>query len=192
MKRVELNLAVARERVGALRVGQHVTVSGRMYAGRGTVLSALGEAGLGQGNDEPLTIYHAAPLVTGREGAWTVSSAGPSVSYRNEAALARLVRTLSVTVVIGQGSLGDAMCEACAEKSSVYIQAVGGAGTVTASRAQSVECLNVKGHDDDPIWIIEIEGFEAIVSIDSRGRSLYRRARTRALKNHRQLLKERL
>ncbi len=190
MKTVEVTVDALRERKDQLRTGQRVRLSGNLLVSHGDSLRLLESALAEVEGDRTLVLYHGSALVKGREGARKVSSLGPASCHRYESLLVRILNLFPVSMVIGQGAMGDAMSEACAARGCVYLQAVGNTGALNAGRTVAAELFAENG-DADPVWQLEVSGLEAVVSIDSCGRNQFRRAKTRATRQLKALLKER-
>ncbi len=180
------------DKVSSLRLGQRVVLKGRMVACRGDALSALSRDGVRIRRKAGLGLYHTSPLVVGRLGSWSVYSAGPSVSIRSEGALAAVVERFNIHVLVGQGGLSADMCRVCREQDCVYFQCIGLAGAFLASATQGVEHVNPEsdGLDEDGPWILDVDHVEAIVAIDTDGKSLHRRIQRRVARNLKTLLEK--
>jgi fumarate hydratase class I len=93
--------------------------------------------------------------------------------------MARLIEKHGVRVILGKGGMGEATRRACAEHGCVYLHAVGGAASVIADRITavvSVHFFNEFG-PAEAMWELTVDGLEAIVTIDARGRSIHDRIR---------------
>ena len=121
-------------------------------------------------------IYHCGPVVVqAADGSWRVVAAGPTTSAREEPYMAGIIARYGVHVIIGKGGMGAATREACKRHGCVYLQAVGGAAVSLADRirrVQQVHFLKEFGATE-AMWGFEVAGFEAVVAIDTHGRSLY-------------------
>ncbi|HUR45584.1 MAG TPA: fumarate hydratase C-terminal domain-containing protein, partial [Candidatus Saccharimonadales bacterium] len=64
---------------------------------------------------------------------------------------------------------------ACVDYGCVYLHAVGGAAQVLAECVKSVQNVYMMEQFGAPeaIWELEVEGFPAVVTMDSHGRSLH-------------------
>ena len=128
-KEVALRAPLSEADVRALKVGDVVMISGRMFTGRDAVHSHLmkheppvGSARLG-----------ALPLRPGgREGpgvasGWRVTAAGPTTSIREEPYQGEIIKRYGVRAVIGKGGMGAKTLAALKEHGAVYLNAIGGA-----------------------------------------------------------------
>jgi fumarate hydratase subunit beta len=78
--------------------------------------------------------------------------------------------------VIGKGGMGEKTLEACRTHGAAYLHAVGGAAVFLAAfirRVREVLLLDELGAPE-AFWILEVEDFPAIVTMDSHGSSLHR------------------
>ncbi len=81
---VELTAPITEEQIRTLKVGDVVSITGRMYTGRDAIHHHL------MSHDAPVdlngqVIYHCGPVMAkDEEGNWTVKAAGPTTSIREE------------------------------------------------------------------------------------------------------------
>ncbi|MBH9788055.1 fumarate hydratase, partial [Clostridioides difficile] len=81
---VELTAPITEEQIRSLKVGDVVSITGRMYTGRDAIHHHL------MSHDAPVdlngqVIYHCGPVMAkDEEGNWTVKAAGPTTSIREE------------------------------------------------------------------------------------------------------------
>lgn len=179
------------EKLSTLKVGDRVVVSGRIFTGRDRLHKFLYDGGTPPVELKDSAIYHCGPVVIGTPGAWVVRAAGPTTSAREEPYLPRILEKYGVRVVIGKGTLGPAMQEACLRRGAVYLHAVGGAAQVLAESVEKV-CAVYFEEEFGPaeaMWELLVEGFPAIVAIDPRGRSLCRRVHDSSRRQLRALLR---
>ena len=184
-KQTRLEAPFTADKVKALRLGDRVTLKGGLIACRGDALQALSADGAWMGRRKDLGFFNAGPLVIGRDGSWSVCSAGPSVSSRSEAFLTTLITRYSVHLLLGQGGMGRDMCRVCAEQDCVYLQVIGLAGASLAKAVISVDHIHSgrPALDEDGPWSLDVDGIEAIVAIDASGKSLHQRVQRRAARN---------
>jgi len=185
---VELEHPFTADKVGALRMGQTVSLSGTVFTARDRLHRHLADGGdcpvnLGEG-----AVYHCGPVVVRREGVWSVRAAGPTTSLRHEAYMPGLIAKHRLRVIIGKGGMGEGTRAACARCGCVYLQAVGGAASLLAARVERVEAVHFLDEfgPAEALWVLQVRNFEAVVTIDAKGRSLHKRVKTvskRALRN---------
>lgn len=176
---IELKTPIAAETIRSLHVGDEVQISGTVFTGRDVVHKYLHEGGklppevkLRDG-----ILYHCGPVVLKDEqGNWKVTAAGPTTSIREEPYQWQVIRDFGLRGVIGKGGMGDKTVAACAEHGCVYLHAVGGAAQVLAECVKKVKSVHFLKEFGSPeaIWELEVEGFPAVVTIDSHGNSLHK------------------
>ena len=121
-------------------------------------------------------IYHCGPIVEKTaEGKWRFVAAGPTTSIREEPYQGPIIGHFNGRGVIGKGGMGSGTLEACRRATAVYLHAVGGAASLLA--ASVVEVLDVFKIDafglPEAFWVIRVEDFQAVVTMDSHGQSLH-------------------
>ena len=82
----------------------------------------------------------------------------------------------NVRGVIGKGGMGDKTAEGLKKCGAVYFHAVGGAGTLIANAVKSVKTVYKLEEFGTPeaFWVIEVEDFPLVVTMDSHGGSLHK------------------
>jgi tartrate/fumarate subfamily iron-sulfur-dependent hydro-lyase beta chain len=96
-------------------------------------------------------------------------------SIREEPDQADIIKRFGLRAVIGKGGMGARTLEACKEFGCVYLHGVGGAAQVLAEcirRVRNVYMMDEFGAPE-AIWELEVDQFPAVVTMDSRGRSLH-------------------
>ena len=121
-------------------------------------------------------LYHCGPVVYKEpNGEYKFSAAGPTTSIREEPYEYDVIKLLNLRGVIGKGGMGAKTLKACQEFGAVYLHAIGGAAAYTAERVKKV--LGVLKLEEfgspEAFWIIEVEDFECVVTMDSNGDSLH-------------------
>ena len=180
---IEVKLPVDEATIRQLKTGDFVEVTGVMVTGRDAAHAFLMET------DEPRPefkkllegrlIYHCGPVVkrTVNPGGdeWSFVSAGPTTSIREEPYQADVIARYGLRGVIGKGGMGAQTLAGCGKSGAVYLHAVGGAGALIANSVKRV--LEVRKLEEfgvpEAFWVIEVERFPAIVTMDSHGASLH-------------------
>jgi len=158
-----------------LKLGQVVRLSGCVFTARDRAHRYLHGGGVSPVDFTDGALYHCGPVVMLREGKWSVRAAGPTTSMREESFMASIIERHHIRVIIGKGGMGEATRQACKKCGCVYLQAVGGAGSISAAwirEVQDVHFLNEFGAAE-AIWTFVVEDFEAVVSMNARGWSLH-------------------
>ncbi|GAB2722837.1 fumarate hydratase [Paenibacillus thermoaerophilus] len=173
-REVVLTAPITEEQIRSLRVGDVVILNGPMFTGRDALHKYLMD------HDSPVdlnghVIYHCGPVMLKDEnGEWHVKAAGPTTSIREEPYQGDILKKFGIRAVVGKGGMGAKTLKALSEHGAVYLNAIGGAAQYYA------ECIKkVNGVDflefgiPEAMWHLEVEGFAAIVTMDSHGNSLH-------------------
>jgi len=167
------------DKIEDLKVGEKVKVSGKIYTGRDRLHKYLADGGVCPVDLKDGAIYHCGPVVVRKDGVWHVQSAGPTTSIRQEPYMSKIIGRYQLRVIIGKGGMGEDTRRSCVRFGCVYLQTVGGAGAVLAQHVERVErvfFLSELGITE-AMWELAVKDLEAIVAIDTRGRSLFNRIR---------------
>ena len=174
---IRIELPVAPEKIRELSAGDEVTISGVMITGRDTAHKYLVETNGDDVRDllKDGMIYHCGPVVKQEGGRYSFVAAGPTTSIREEPYEAEVIEKYGVRGVIGKGGMGPRTLEACGKFGCVYLSAVGGLATLLARSV--VEVMDVHKLDEwgapEAMWVIRVEDFPAIVTMDAHGKSIH-------------------
>jgi fumarate hydratase class I len=187
----KIELPVSAERIAELKVGDLVAISGVMVTARDAAHKYLIEnfvEGDTPAEEKPFAeklipilkdgmIYHCGPVVEKMDnGKWRFVAAGPTTSIREEPYQGPVIGHFGVRAVIGKGGMGEKTLAACQKHKAVYLHAVGGAASLLA--ANVVEVLDVMKAEEfglpEAFWVIRVEDFNAVVTMDSHGNSLHK------------------
>jgi fumarate hydratase class I len=134
-------------------------------------------------------IYHCGPVVARTDGKWRFVSAGPTTSIREEPYEHRVIGHFGVRAIIGKGGMGPKTLEANRRHKAVYLHAVGGAGTLIAdSVTEVVDVLKPEFGTPEALWVVRVENFPAVVTMDAHGNSLHARVADESRKKLEELL----
>jgi len=189
----ELKLPVSEESVRNLKVGDFVELTGRMITGRDAAHTWLIKD---HREDvapylEGTVIYHCGPVVAENEdGSYDFVAAGPTTSIREEPYQADVIGRYGLRGVIGKGGMGPKTLAGLAQHGAVYLHAVGGAAQVLARAIPRVEKVFMLSEFGVPeaLWVIEVERFPVMVTMDSHGNSLHAEVEERSQAKLRELL----
>jgi len=126
-KEVALRSPLSEADVRALKVGDVVMISGRMFTGRDAVHSHLMK------HEPPAdlsgsVLYHCGPVVVKDPdvaSGWRVTAAGPTTSIREEPYQGEIIKRYGVRAVMGKGGMGAKTLAALKEHGAVYLNAIG-------------------------------------------------------------------
>jgi len=174
---IKIQLPVSADEIRKLKAGDEVVITGVMITGRDTAHKYLVET---DGEDvkdllKDSMIYHCGPVVKKEGDKYSFVAAGPTTSIREEPYEADVIEKYGVRGVIGKGGMGAGTLAACGEFGSVYLSAVGGLATILAHSV--VEVIDVHKLDEwgapEAMWVIKVEDFPAVVTMDSHGKSIH-------------------
>ena len=174
----ELNLPVGEAAIRNLHVGDFVELTGRMITGRDAAHKWLIESYREEVAPylEETVIYHCGPVVRKNEdGSYSFVAAGPTTSIREEPYQADVICKYGLRGVIGKGGMGPKTLEGLGRCGAVYLHAVGGAAQVLARAVKKVEKVFMLEEFGVPeaLWVIHVERFPVMVTMDSHGGSLH-------------------
>jgi L(+)-tartrate dehydratase beta subunit len=168
---------IKREDVEKLNVGEEFYLDGNLI----TCRDAAHRRFLEEGMDLPVdmrgsAVFHAGPIVDERH---RVVSIGPTTSMRLERYEHDFIERTGVRLIIGKGAMGRRTEEACMKFGAVHAVFPGGCGVYAAGRVEAVE--GVEWLDlgmPEALWMLRVKDFGPLtVSIDSKGRNLFREIR---------------
>ena len=175
---IKINLPVSEADIRKLKMGDEVSLNGIMLTGRDSAHTWLL-------NDKPeevrkllkgSVIYHCGPVVKNVGDEWHFVAAGPTTSIREEPYQGPVIKEYGIRGVMGKGGMGEKTLKALGENGSVYLHAVGGAATLQGQAVKKVHGV-IKLEEfgvPEAMWIIEVEDFQAVVTMDSHGNSLHK------------------
>ena len=174
-REVVLQAPITEEQIRELKVGDVVKINGRMYTGRDAIHKYLSDK-----HDAPVDlngqiIYHCGPvMLKDEEGKWHVKAAGPTTSIREEPYQGDIMKRFGIRAVIGKGGMGPKTLAALKEHGGVYLNAIGGAAQYYADCIKSVDGVDLTEFGiPEAMWHLNVEGFTAVVTMDSHGNSLH-------------------
>jgi fumarate hydratase subunit beta len=188
---IALDIPIDDEAIRDLHVGDSVSLSGVLITGRDTVHKWMIDTFIRQtrepqGDDQqvydhikPLldggAIYHCGPVVAGLDTAeYRFVAAGPTTSIREEPYQAEVMHHFNLKAVIGKGGMGENTLAACREVPGVYLHAIGGAASLIAQSVRHVRGVHKLNFGvPEAIWVIEVQDFPAVVTMDAHGNSLH-------------------
>jgi fumarate hydratase class I len=172
-REVALNAPMDEAQVRALKVGDVVLLSGKMFTGRDAVHSYLMK------HEPPVdlrgsALYHCGPVVVKEGDRWRVTAAGPTTSIREEPYQGEIIRRYGVRAVIGKGGMGARTLAALKEHGAVYLNAIGGAAQFYARSIERVDGVSLMEFGTpEAMWHLAVRDFPAIVTMDAHGNSLH-------------------
>jgi fumarate hydratase class I len=191
MAAYDLTIPVSAEAIEKLRVGDQVRLTGVMVTGRDAAHKYMIDTFIRR--DGPIAeseremhanlkqwlkggfIYHCGPVVKQDEsGQWHFVAAGPTTSIREEPYQGDVIAYFGLKGVIGKGGMAAKTLQACRDHKAVYLHAVGGAASlIAASVKEVVTVAKMEFGVPEAFWVIRVEDFPAVVTMDSHGNSIH-------------------
>lgn len=175
-----LKTPLSKDDVLNLKVGDMVLVNGLIVTGRDKVHKFLAHERPDK-KDIPFElhggiIYHCGPIIKKVDDAYNLIAAGPTTSMRVEMYEADVIKTYGIRGIIGKGGMGEKTLNAMKEHGCVYLHTISGAAAYLADRIKDVrDGWKIEEFGaPEAMWLLEVEDFPAIVTIDVRGNSLHR------------------
>lgn len=190
---IKLKTPISEQDIRKLKVGDTVLLSGVIATGRDEAHKLMIEEKPDFIRDvlKESVIYHCGPVVKqGEDGKWQFVSAGPTTSAREEPYQADVVCEYNIRGVIGKGGMGPKTAEGLQRCGAVYFHAVGGAGTLIANAVKEVKAVYKLEEFGTPeaFWVIEVEDFPLVVTMDSHGGSLHKEIKEKSEKIAKELM----
>ncbi len=186
-----LRIPISEEAIRDLHLGDSVLLTGTMITARDAahkwmIDTFIRRTRTPSGDDDAVyaalkdllrggAIYHCGPVVAGLQTKqYVFKAAGPTTSIREEPFQGDVMRHFGVRAVIGKGGMGPRTLAACGEVPGVYLHAIGGAATLIAETVKRVQGVHkFEFGVPEAMWVIEVEDFPAVVTMDSHGQSLH-------------------
>lgn len=189
-----LKTPLSEEDVLSLRVGDFVLISGLIVTGRDKVHKFLVHKKPDK-NDIPFElngaiIYHCGPIIKEIDEKYTLIAAGPTTSIRVDMYEPDVIKTYGIKGIIGKGGMGEKTLDAMKEYGCVYLHTISGAATYLADRIKNVrDGWKIEEFGaPEAMWLLEVEDFPAIVTMDAHGNSLHKNIERVSLENLRRIL----
>jgi fumarate hydratase class I len=175
---IELKLPVSEADIRKLKVGDEVAITGVMITARDAAHKYMVEQEAVEVKDvlKNGMLYHCGPVVKQDDQGWHFVAAGPTTSKREEPYEAEVIKRYGVRGVIGKGGMGERTLAACREHGAVYLHAIGGLAVILGRSVKQVQTVHKLEEFGVPeaMWVIEVERFPAVVTMDSHGNSLHK------------------
>ena len=170
--------------VRALKAGDAVSITGRIYTGRDKFHKFFADGGKLPVDFRDGAIYHCGPVVvkTRDDARWRVVAAGPTTSVRENAYEPDFIAKSGVRLVIGKGGMDANVLAAMKRHGCVYVQAVGGAAAISAAAIRQVAGVSLLDEFGaaEAVWHFDVVDFRGVVAMDAHGHSLFDAVRTRS------------
>ncbi len=170
---VRVRTPLTDEDVSQLKIGDHVRLSGVIYAARdaahGRMIQALDADGGLPFDIKGQLIYYVGPTPP-RPGR-VAGAFGPTTSMRIDPFTPRLLQE-GLKACMGKGNRGPEVQEALKKYHAVYFMAVGGAAAMLSHFVKKIEVIAYEELGTESLKRVEVEDFPAVVMDDCEGRDL--------------------
>ena len=168
--------------IRALRAGDAVYITGRIYTGRDKFHKFFADGGKLPVDFRDGALYHCGPVVVedSRPSSlvphpYRVVAAGPTTSVRENPYEPDFIAKTGVRLVIGKGGMDAKTLAAMKKHGCVYIQAVGGGGAIYADAVKKVAGVSLLKEFGaaEAVWHLDVVDFRGVVAMDAHGHSLF-------------------
>jgi len=189
-----INVPMTKETVLSLKIGDTVAITGRIITGRDKLHKFLFSKKPAQEQIpfdlEGTILYHCGPIVRETPGGFVFVAGGPTTSMRVEMYEYRVISEYGIRGVMGKGGMGKQTLKALKENGCVYLNTIGGAAVYLADKVRGVAGvwkLEEFGMTE-AMWVLDVQDFPAVVTMDAYGRSLHDEIRKHSLVEFEKLL----
>ena len=193
-----ITLPLTVEDVLELHAGDIVLVNGQIVTGRDRLHKFLYNERPSRRqipvNLEGTVLYHCGPIVKKTGKGFRLAACGPTTSMRVEMYEPMIISRYGIRGVMGKGGMGLRTLKALKENGCVYLNTFGGTAVYLADRVKKVAGvwkLEEFGMAE-AMWILEVEDFPAIVTMDAHGKSLHEDVEKRSQREFKKLIGLRL
>ena len=175
--------------IRALKAGDAVEITGRIYTGRDKLHKFFADGGKLPVDFRDGALYHCGPVVVESKTSkpqnlqtsktYTVVAAGPTTSVRENPYEPDFIAKTGVRLIIGKGGMDAKTLAAMKKHGCVYIQAVGGGGAIYADAVKKVAGVSLLEEFGaaEAVWHLDVVDFRGVVAMDAHGCSLFDRVR---------------
>lgn len=170
----KLSPPLAEADVRSLKAGDHVFITGLIYAARDMAHKRLCES-IEAGRKLPLhlegaIIYFLGPTPA-RPGR-PIGAAGPTTSSRMDAFSPKLIAG-GLRAMMGKGYRSDEVRETLKKYGAVHLSTIGGAGALLSQHIVAAEVIAYEDLGTEAIRKLQVIDFPAIVAYDAAGETIY-------------------
>jgi fumarate hydratase subunit beta len=170
----KIETPITEKEIRALKVGDKVLISGKVYTARDAAHKNLIEL-IKAGKALPIdlkgqTIYYCGPTPA-RPGK-VIGAAGPTTSGRMDRYAEPLIK-LGLKAMIGKGRRSAGVRETLKRYKAIYFAATGGAGALLSKRIKNAKVVAYPELGPEAIYELELKDFPVIVANDIHGRDIF-------------------
>ena len=173
-----LSYPFSEKSIRALRAGDAVSITGRIYTGRDKFHKFFADGGKLPVDFRDGALYHCGPVVVSGDrnvASYSVVAAGPTTSVRENPYEPDFIAKTGVRIVIGKGGMDAKTLAAMKKHGCVYVQAVGGGGAIYADAVRKVAGVSLLKEFGaaEAVWHFDVVDFRGVVAMDAHGKSLF-------------------
>ena len=181
----ELRYPFDEKAIRALKAGDAVSITGRIYTGRDKFHKYFADGGKLPVDFRDGALYHCGPVViqtsrTSRtsqtsQTSYRVVAAGPTTSVRENPYEPDFIAKTGVRIIVGKGGMDAKTLAAMKKHGCVYVQAVGGGGAIYADAVKAVAGVSLLEEFGaaEAVWHFDVVDFRGVVAMDACGHSLF-------------------
>ncbi len=175
MDKKKIELPLTWDKTKALKSGDELNLSGKIYTARDQAHKRL-VAAITRGKKLPVdltgaVIYYCGPTQTPKGK--TIGSCGPTTSERMDKFTPALLEA-GVKGMIGKGRRSEKVLEAIKKYKAVYFLTYAGCGALLTKYIVKARIAAYADLGPEAIYELEVKDFPVIVAIDSQGRNIYK------------------
>ena len=175
-----LNLPLSDKETISLKIGDMVTLTGKVFTGRSRFHIRAIEENILPPIDfaEINAFFHVGPVMRQVGDKWELVSIEPTSSIRFERYGADVVRKLKLKTLIGKTTMGPATAEALREIGGVYLTKIGVCGNQLGDQVKKVESVYFLDElgKTEATWVFEVEKFGPFfVALDAHGGNYFKK-----------------
>ena len=181
----ELKYPFSEKSIRALKAGDAVSITGRIYTGRDKFHKFFADGGKLPVDFRDGALYHCGPVVirsanrtieqSEQSNNYAVVAAGPTTSVRENPYEPDFIAKTGVRIIIGKGGMDARTLAAMKKHGCVYVQAVGGGGAIYADAVKKVAGVSMLREFGaaEAVWHLDVVDFRGVVAMDAHGNSLF-------------------
>ena len=182
---IRLSYPFSEKAIRALKAGEAVSITGRIYTGRDKFHKFFADGGKLPVDFRDGALYHCGPVVirdanltieqSEQSNNYSVVAAGPTTSVRENPYEPDFIAKSGVRIIIGKGGMDAKTLAAMKKHGCVYVQAVGGGGAIYADAVKKVAGVSMLGEFGaaEAVWHLDVVDFRGVVAMDAHGHSLF-------------------
>ena len=176
--------------IRALKAGEAVSITGRIYTGRDKFHKFFAEGGKVPVDFRDGALYHCGPVSVKAGGSWKIVAAGPTTSVRENPYEPDFIAKSGVRIIIGKGGMDAKTLAVMKKYGCVYVQAVGGGGAVYADAIKEVPGVSLLEEFGaaEAVWHFDVVDFRGVVAMDAHGVSLFDKVRETSERKRKELV----